>query len=261
MATPQRLKYGVGPQQFADLYLPGGDGPYPIVILIHGGFWRNFYDLSLMQGLAQDLIQHGIAAWNIEYRRVGDPNGGWPGTLEDVGAATDFLPSLAAQHHLDLQRVITVGHSAGGHLALWLAARRNLPAEQPLAASTPLPLAGAVSLAGAIDLVQVWRLQLGNHAARDFLGGSPESVPERYATVNPATLLPLGIPQVLVHGSADDSVPLTVSQNYMQKATEAGDHVQLVELAGVDHFALIDAHSDAWEKTMAEIRLLLFQNV
>ena len=252
-----KLIYGTDPLQFGELFLPQGSGPHPVVILIHGGFWRAAYRLTLMGGLAEDLARRGIAAWNIEYRRVGDPGGGWPGTLLDVALATDYLQVIASSYNLDLQRVVTVGHSAGGHLALWLAARSRIPLESTIAVKgSPLALAGAVSLAGAVDLKHVWQLNLGQGAVRDFLGGGFDEVPERYSVASPAALLPIGVPQVLIHGTEDDRVPLIVSQDYTRQATEAGDPVLLIELPGADHFVVIDPHSAAWSVTLREINKL-----
>jgi len=212
-----------------------------------------------MQGLAGDLVQSRIAVWNIEYRCVGDTGGGWPGTLQDVARATDYLTMLAPTYALDLTRVVTVGHSAGGQLALWLAARARLQKTGQLRTSnTPLLLAGAVILAGASNLKLVWQLNLGHGAATEFLGGGPDKVPERYSIASPAALLPLDIPQVLIHGNRDNIVPLIVSQAYAQKATRAGDRVTLIELPGVDHFALIDPTSAAWKITIAAIQNMIF---
>lgn len=254
-----RLSYGSQPEHFGDLYLPREGSQHPVVVLIHGGFWRNPYTLKLMVGLARDLARKGIAAWNIEYRRVGDEGGGWPGTLHDVAAATDHLQQIASSYALNPQRVIAVGHSAGGHLALWLAARFRLAPGHALAAPAngATKLKGVVSQAGAMDLARAWRLRLGQGAAAELLGGSPEEMPERYAAASPAELLPLGVPQVLIHGSADDSVPLIMSQKYARRARAAGDKVKLVELPNIDHFVLIDAHSSIWQKTVKEIQRLL----
>lgn len=255
---PVRQVYGPEFNQFGDVYLPEGSGAFPVVILIHGGFWRAPYDLSLMAGLAENLVSRGLAVWNIEYRRLGDPAGGWPETLRDVARAADYLHMLTSFYQLDLQRVVTVGHSAGGHLALWLAVRKTLAPASPLkVAETPLPLKGAISLAGASDLEHVWRLQLGRRAVAELLNGSPQEWPERYADASPAAHLPLDIPQVLVHGSADNLVPLIVSQDYAQRAREAGDTVTLLELPGEDHFVVIDPASHAWELTCKEIDRLL----
>lgn len=253
-----KLFYGSAPLQFGELYLPEGPGPHPVVILIHGGFWRAAYDLTLMTGLAKNLARQGIAAWNIEYRRVGDLGGGWPGTLLDVAQAADYLPTIAAHYNLDVQQVVATGHSAGGHLALWLAARSKIPQQSLLAApGAPLTLAGTISLAGVNDLEHSWQLNLGKGAASELLGGGFNEVPERYAVASPAALLPTSIPQVLIHGTEDDRVPLIVSQQYAQKALEAGDAVTLIELAGADHFVVIDPASTAWSTTVAEIRRLL----
>lgn len=250
----ERLTYGPESDQFGDLYLPTGKGPYPLAILIHGGFWRAPYRLDLMEGLAEDLAQRGIAAWNIEYRRVGNPGGGWPGTLLDVGRACDWI---MGRPEIDAQRAISIGHSAGGHLALWLAARHRLAMDSPLASpEKPLALRGAISLAGANDLEHVWRLNLGRGAAQELLGGTPEQYPERYAAASPAALLPLGVPQVLVHGDQDVNVPIEVSRAYAQKAHEAGDSVTLIELPGEEHFVVIDPRSEAWKLTQAEINRL-----
>ena len=255
---PLRIPYSVEPLCFGDLYLPDTGETHAAVVLIHGGFWRARYDLSLMHGLAENLAQQGIAAWNIEYRRVGDTGGGWPGTLLDVAIATDYLRTLAPMHKLDLNRAVAVGHSAGGQLALWLAARSLLPQDSPLAyTTTPLSLAGAISLAGVVDLRQAWQLDLGSGAVAEFLGGSPDGLPERYAAASPAELLPFHTPQVLIHGDRDDRVPIGISQDYAKKAQAAGDSVRLLELPGADHFVLIDPNSEAWATCVAEIRKLI----
>ncbi len=253
-----RLAYGREALQFGELRLPDGVGPFPTAILIHGGFWRNPYDLTLMTGLAADLAGRGIAAWNIEYRRVGDTGGGWPNTLLDVARAADHLLTLGARYPLDLDKVVPIGHSAGGQLAFWLAARHRIPPDSALAPPhTPFALAGAISQAGAVDLDMTWRMNLGKGAAAELLGGSPTAVPERYAAASPAVLLPLGIPQALVHGTADDRVPYAVSAAYVQVAQAAGDDVTLIALPGIDHFALIDAASQAWAKTVEALQKLL----
>lgn len=258
----KKISYGQEVLQFGDLYLPEGEtGPHPVVILIHGGFWRNGYGLSLMEGLAESLARRGIASWNIEYRRVGDANGGWPNTLLDVAQAADYIRELAPTYSLNLARVLAMGHSAGGHLAFWLAARHRLPENSPLTSSAPLSLKGAISLAGAVDLEHTWRLNLGNGAATELVGGGFDSVPERYSLASPAALLPLGVPQVLIHGTSDDRVPLIISQDYAKRATEAGDPVTLIELPGTDHFAVIDPRSTAWIATLREIQKLFTDNI
>jgi len=265
-----RLSYGPMASQFGELYLPRVLRSDLTVILIHGGFWRSHYGLDLMTDLARDLAMRGIAVWNIEYRRLGEAGGGWPATLLDVARAADYLRVLAPIHDLKLQRVVSMGHSAGGHLALWLAARHCIgrasilhPA-YPTATgsrvadsqdnSSPLKLAGAISLAGAVDLELCWQLKLSSGVVATLLGGSPTQVPERYAAASPAALLPLGIPQVLIHGALDDIVPLQVSQAYTQRAIAAGDRVTLIQQADAGHFTLIDPCSLAWTSIVQALR-------
>jgi acetyl esterase/lipase len=250
---PIRLPYGIEPEQFGELFLPGAPGPYPTAILVHGGFWRNCHGYNIMTSLAEDLTARGFATWNIEYRRIGDPGGGWPGTLLDVAHAADFLRTLSPTYTLDLERVVSIGHSAGGHLALWLAARQHLTKADVLPTDqddTPLPLVGVISLAGVSDLDMCWKLKLSDNVVEEFLGGSPDSVPERYAIASPAALLPLGVPQVLIHGTEDEDVPFQMSEVYAAAAAAAGDHLTLITLEGVEHLALINSHSDAWAKTV-----------
>ncbi|GAC1357408.1 MAG: alpha/beta hydrolase [Ktedonobacteraceae bacterium] len=255
--TVTRHAYGPDKLNFGDLYLPATPGPHPLVPLLHGGFWRAAYDLTLMDGLATWLASRGIGAWNVEYRRVGNRGGGWPGTMHDVAQALDYLRAIETTANIDLRRVVPVGHSAGGHLALWLAARSRLPLTSPLAsAKSPFIPLGAISLAGAVDLELVWQLKLSRNAAGAFLGGSPTAFPARYSDASPASLLPLGVPQVLIHGDNDANVPLSVSQNYARKALAAGDKVKLIELPGADHFVVIDPSSEAWTITMREIQIL-----
>lgn len=261
-----RLAYGPESLQFGDLYLPTGPGPHPTIILIHGGYWRARYGLDLMTGLAEDLTARGLAAWNIEYRRVGNPGGGWPGTFLDVARATDYLQLIESTYALDLARVIPIGHSAGGHLAFWLAARPHIPEGNPLAGASikdndtqtgPLTPQAAISLAGVLDLMMAWRLHLSTDAVVELLGGTPADVPERYKAASPAALLPLGIPQILIHGTQDSNVPLEISQSYAAAAKAAGDHVTLIELPAVDHFAVINPHTTAWTTTINALQRLL----
>lgn len=253
-----RIQYGPKAFQFGELYRAEKQDTTtttPVVVLIHGGFWRAAYSLSLMRRLARDLAHNGITAWNIEYRRIGNHEGGWPNTLLDVALATDYLRTLAPQYALDIQKVVPVGHSAGGHLAVWLAARHRISAGE-LLMQDPLPLAGVVSLAGCIDLDYVAQLNLGDNAAVALLGGEPQDVPERYATASPAALLPLDVPQVLIHGTRDDRVPFNVSQSYALIANDAGDDITLIELPGADHFVVIDPTSESWAITLKEIQHL-----
>ncbi len=260
----ERFTYGSAPTGFAELRVPPGDGPHPVVILIHGGFWRARYGLDLMAPLGDDLAARGIATWNIEYRRVGEPGGGYPGTLIDVATAAERLRTVAADRALDLGRVVTLGHSAGGHLALWLAARHRLPigalgtgAAAALTGPESLPLVGAISQAGVADLTAGWRQNLGSGAVSDFIGGGADEFPERYAVADPALSLPLGVPQVLVHGLRDDIVPPSISELYLAAATQAGDDTRLRAVPNADHMAVIDPRTPAWATIVEEARRLL----
>jgi acetyl esterase/lipase len=231
-------------------------------MLIHGGYWRARYDLTLMTDLARDLVQRGYAAWNIEYRRVGDAGGGWPGTFLDVARAADYVQTMASSYDLDARRVMAVGHSAGGHLACWLAARHRIPANSPLApgaqigSPAPLALAGVVSQAGVLDLETAWKLHLSNDAVVELLGKSWPDAPDRYLAASPAALLPLGIPQIILHGTRDAHVPIEISRDYTAKAQAAGDAVEYIELDGADHFDLIDPRSKAWSVTIKALERL-----
>ena len=248
-----RLRYGPARSQFGELTVPDGPGPHPVAVAVHGGFWAAAYGLDHLRPFCAGLAAAGWAVWCPEYRRVGEPDGGWPNTLRDVGAAADHLRALAAEYRLDLGRVAAVGHSAGGHLALWLAARRTFPPDHPLAAPDPVPVRGAVALAGVCDLRLGHRLRLGGGAVARLLGGPPEAVPDRYAAASPAELVPLRVPQALVHGTADVAVPVAVSRAYRAAAAAAGDAVDLAELDGVDHFGLIDPESPAWPTVEAAL--------
>jgi len=246
--------YGPLPAQFGELAAPPGPGPHPVVVLVHGGFWLAAYDLSLMAPLADAFVAAGIATWNVEYRRLGD-GGGWPATFEDVAAAVDHLRVLAPARGLDLGRVVSVGHSAGGHLALWLAARRRLPEASPLFRRDPLPLRAAVSLAGVCDLRRA--SALGFEVVHRLMGGTPAEVDAHYAMGSPADLLPLGVPQTLVHGADDRVVPLALSEGYRDRAVARGDPVTLVTIPGAGHFEPIDPRSSAWPVVRESVGRLL----
>jgi acetyl esterase/lipase len=253
----ERIAYGGDTSQVGDLRLPASGGPWPVVVVIHGGYYRARYGLDYMGHAAAALTTRGLATWNIEYRRLGNPGGGWPGTFMDVGAAVDVLRTLGARYQLNLTRVVTLGHSAGGQLALWAAGRHRIPASSPLHASDPLPIAGAISLAGVCDLRVGWRLRLSGGVIGQLMGGSPTDQPDRYTAASPADLLPLGVPQALIHGTADDDVPYALSRDYAAAATAAGDHAELIALDGVGHFELVDPTTSRWRTVQdATLRLL-----
>ena len=244
------MRYGEDHEQHALLIRPAHADPTPVAVVLHGGFWREPWDRSLVDGLCEDLARAGWAAWNVEYRRL--PRGGWPGTFEDVAAAVDALAGAAAPHALDLRHVVSIGHSAGGHLALWAAARPRLPAGTPGAAPSVL-VTHAVSQAGVADLWEAERLGLGRSAVRELLGASWR---ERLPVASPAELLPLGVPQLLVHGTDDPDVPLSLAERYANAARAAGDDVRLVVEPG-GHFEHLVPGSTAWARVrtwLEEIR-------
>lgn len=257
MSVPLRITYGSDPSQFGELRLPPGPGPHPAVIVVHGGFWHARYGIEEIEKIATDLTCSGFATWNIEYRRVGQPGGGWPGTLQDVALAADYLWSLAETYPLDLQRVVSLGHSAGGHLALWLAARRRLARPNSFVHDRSVVLRGIISLAGVCDLVQMAHVEREENPVLAFLGGMPSDYPARYAAASPAALLPLSVPQVLLHGDADDRVPVSISRDYARAAHAAGDRVWYIELPGVGHFEFMNPDSVPWTKALYALKSLI----
>jgi acetyl esterase/lipase len=231
-----RLTYGSDENQFVDLRAPKGKGPYPLAIAIHGGYWRAKYDLGYMGHMCAALTAKGIATANLEYRRVGNAGGGWPGTFADIRAGYQFLLQKARQYDFDVQRVVVLGHSAGGQLALCLAAHEK-------------SVKGAVSLAGVIDLQQAYALHLSNDAVVEFLGGTPAEVTDHYREADPMKLA-IAARQRLIHGAADDIVPSAFSRDYVvakQKIKEKED-VRLVEIARAGHFEVVDPRSGAWKE-------------
>lgn len=245
----QTLRYGRDPSQFVELTLPSGAGSVPVAVIIHGGFWRSAYGLDLGRALAATLPERGWAAVNIEYRRVGN-GGGYPTTLIDVAAAIDLLAQTGRAaageqgSDLDLSRVVTIGHSAGGHLAAWAATRGKQDAGSPGAAPA-VEVSAVVSQAGVLDLRACARDGLGADAAQAFLGGEPDQVAERYDRASPIEWLPLGVPTLCVHSPGDENVPISQSETFVAAATAAGDRAELVAVEG-DHFAVIDAEDPAW---------------
>lgn len=240
----RRLPYGTDPNQFGDLRLPQGKERFPVIMNIHGGFWRAKYDLLHAGHLCAAFTQKGCATWNVEYRRVGNPGGGWPGTFEDIASAYRFLPQIAQEHNLDTDRIVMMGHSAGGQLALCLAAHES-------------SVKRAVSLAGVVDLQETYHLHLSNDAVVEFLGGKPSEVPDHYHEADPGQLAMPQARQILVHGGNDDVIPVAFSRDYAGKKNKAGERVTLVEITKADHFDLIDPRSAAWPQIEARVLELL----
>jgi acetyl esterase/lipase len=252
-----RIAYGTGPQQFGELWVPRGPGPHPVAVIVHGGCWQKEYGEDHIRPVCAAVAEMGVAAWCLEYRRVGDEGGGWPGTLEDVARGADHLRRIAPAHGLDLGRVVAVGHSAGGHLALWLAARPRLPESDPRRGKDPLRLRGVVGLAPIPDLARGAKARVCGTAVEDLLGGSPEAQPARYAAASPFALLPLGVRQELVHGRADRIVPVSLSEDYVAAARAKGDAATLTPVDGAGHFDVIAPGSRAWLAVETAIRSVL----
>jgi acetyl esterase/lipase len=249
------VHYGALPDQVADVRLPSGAEPRPLVVVVHGGFWRAEFDRAHAGPQSVGLADAGYVVATVDYRRVAQPGGGWPGTFDDLAALTDVVPSLVATtlpDRVDTTRTVLVGHSAGGQLAVWAAARHRLPKESPWRRPDPFDV-GVVSHAGVLDLEQSERLGLGGHAARHLLGGSPRRRRDRYALASPAALLPTGGRLVAVHGRQDETVPVEMSRSYVERARAAGDRAELVEIAGCGHFELIDPLSVAWPHVLAAV--------
>lgn len=238
-AGSRLLRYGGDAAQVAELHRPAGTAR-GVVVVLHGGFWRAEYDLSLGRPLARDLVGRGWATLNVEYRRVGE-GGGVPATLDDVSAAVDLLGPAG----LDGGPVVALGHSAGGQLAVWAAGRRRPGRWAPAAVG----ITHAVAQGGVLDLRAAAEQDLGGGAVQAFLGGGPAQVPQAYAAADPTARVPLEVPVWCVHGRNDTTVPLAQSQAYVAAATAAGARATLVEVPG-DHFALIDPTSDAWARTV-----------
>ncbi|HLM09707.1 MAG TPA: alpha/beta hydrolase [Thermoleophilaceae bacterium] len=219
-----------------------------MAILIHGGFWRARYGLELERRLAADLVRRGWAAYNLEYRRLGLlSRGGYPATFDDVAAGIDALADVEAR--LDVGRVVAIGHSAGGHLALWAASRAGQPGDAP-GAGPRIVLAGAVAQAGVVDLREAARRGLSGGVTERLLGGSPTERPERFELASPIERLPLGVPQLLVHGDVDDTVPVELARGYAERARRAGDRCELAEPPGCGHFEHLDPGSAAWQEVV-----------
>lgn len=230
----ERIAYGDDPHQFGELRRPRSVKRPPVVIFLHGGYWRARYDLTHTGHLCVALNEAGWATWSLEYRRLGNPGGGWPGTFDDVLAGARHLERIRG---LDLDRAVVSGHSAGGHLALWLAAR------------APVRLRHATALAPIADLRRGYELKLSSGVVGELLGGGPEEQPERYAQASPIEMLPMGVKQRLVHGEDDRVAPVELSERFAARSKNA----ELIRLPGTGHFELIDPRSAAWPRVAQAI--------
>lgn len=244
------VQYGPHPDQTADLYLPEDSRP-PVVVLLHGGFWRMPYGRDQLNPVAQELVKHGYAVWNLGYRRVGAPGVSWKDTLDDVLTGIRHVARLD-NVALDLERVIVVGHSAGGHLALWAAAQSR----RKEIAGEVVGIAAVVGLAAVSDLVEAWKLDLGKGAVAQLLAAAPDEEPDRYRSTSPRALLPIDVRQELLHGAQDSAVPLSMSRDYIAAASAAGDDAELYVLPESGHMDFLDPLSGAFAMLLARLEQL-----
>ncbi len=266
-APDHRLSYGPTELNYGELRLPKGPGPHPIVILLHGGCWKaqihgldpRATSLDLLRPIAAALTDSGLATWNVEYRRSGNPGGGWPGTFHDIGESIDFLRTISEKHSLNLRRVIILGHSSGGQLAFWAAARPKLPQANSLYKKEALPIFAAIDLDGPLDLKGA-EPYLEKHfcgpVIREFLGGSPDEYPDRYAAASANAFLPLGVRQEIIVGALLAGIKEQVSV-YEDEARSKGDDVHVVNLEEAGHFGFLFPESKHWETVKDRIRAVL----
>ena len=263
----QHIIYGSDPLQVGELRLPATQGPHPVAIVIHGGCWAaklgNWDPRSIamdnMRPLAAALTKQGIATWNVEYRRLDNPGGGWPGTFQDIADATDVLRTLSKQYSLDLTRVVVIGHSAGGHLAFWSAARPNLAKTSELYTSKPLLLKGAINLDGPANLKAVFVHQqaiCNRPVMTELMGGSPEAQSQRYQDASPIELLPLRVAQMyFVSQKLVDH-----ATQYAEAAEKSGDKIKVFIFPTASHFDFIDPEAETWPSILAGVQQLLSNN-
>lgn len=256
-----RLKYGPNPNHVGDLRLPNGKGPFPVAVLIHGGCFRaEFAKLDELSQLGEALRSEGIATWNIEYRRLGQPGGGWPGTYRDIGEGIDYLRVIARDYPIDLKRVIFVGHSAGGHLAQWAASRAALPAGAPLFTRSPFKPKGVINLAGLPDLREntaFYEKTCGRSVVHEMLGGVAGINGENGRSTAAGERLPLGVKQTIILGEFENFVPRAIAEAYIAKAKSAGDSAQLIVIPDAGHFEIAATTTAAWHNVRSAILAML----
>jgi acetyl esterase/lipase len=256
-----RIVYGPDANQYADLRLPTGKGPHPVAIVIHGGCWIERYaSAPNTAALADALRKEGVATYNIEYRRADQPGGGWPGTFNDVAAATDKLREIAQQYSLDLGRVITIGHSAGGHLGLWLAVRSKLPTDSEIYSANPLKIRGVVALGALGDLKQFQPVEneiCGAPVVSLLMGGSATQWPVRYAQGSPRELLPIGVPMIFINGENETVSPPKVAVQFVEAAVKAGDKAEMQVVPNAGHHECNSPESVAWPFVRDAVKAVL----
>lgn len=245
-----RVSYGPDSLQFGELRLPSGPGPFPVAVVIHGGCWLSIADNDYMDPVAEALTAAGWATWNLEFRTLDQPGGAWPGIFRDVADGADYLREVARAHPLDLTRVVAVGHSSGGHLALWVASRHRIPAGAELHDEHPLHFRGVISLAGVADLAQYHAMNVpacGDAPTRLLGGTSPDRSP-RTAEASPAALLPTGVPQLLITGEDDYAVPPAHGEAYAALAASRGQEAVHHVIPHASHFEIVAPWTEPWKE-------------
>jgi acetyl esterase/lipase len=232
------ISYGADSLQFGELRLPSGQEPHPVIVLVHGGCWMSKFDITHIRKLAAAFTKAGIATWTIEYRRVGDPGGGWPGTFDDIAKGADHLVIIAEQYKLNLNRVIVAGHSAGGHFAIWLSKRPAewLPKLEPTA---------VLALAPVADLASLHERRVCGDVVDKLMGGSPEQYPKRYQLASGTARLPLHIPQYIIIGKLD-KYWAPDGHKYIALAKQRGNVPNVIHASESGHFEMIDPDSTTW---------------
>ena len=263
-----RIFYGTNEFQFGELWLPinAERRPVPLVVFVHGGWWKSEYDLTHASHLGAALKAVGVATWSIEYRRVGSTGGGWPTTFLDVAAGCDYVTTLAKSFPVDLNRILAMGHSAGGHLAFWLGGRHHVPEASLIYMPRPkVGLRGVIALAGAVDLRLTcdlsgsFRFAHDKHEVYNLMGGSPAEFQDRYRAASPGDLLPLGLPQVLIQGSEDDQIPPELPGRWAELARQQGDTVTVTMIPLANHLDVVDPQSKAWATVRSAVLTMLRQ--
>jgi acetyl esterase/lipase len=263
LKASKRIAYGAGAFQFGDLWLPDDQklGARPVVVFFHGGWWKSEYDLAYAGYLCAALAREGIACWSVEYRRVGSSGGGWPNTFEDAAAGFDFISEIAGEHRLNLSRMLVMGHSAGGHLAFWIAGRSHIENQSELFSPQPKAFPKAViALAGAVDLRLIIELAGTGEFAHikenvfQLMGGDLARFPERYRAGNPGELLPFSADQILIQGTDDDQIPPELPSRWAEIARKIGSKASVRILPATDHFDVVDPESFAWATVVHAVR-------
>jgi acetyl esterase/lipase len=253
----KRITFGSEAHQFADLWLPEGKGPFPVVLMVHGGCWQtDIADLSIMNYISEDLRTRGIAVWNIEYRGVDRPAGGYPGSFQDVAAAADALRTYGKEYPLKLNRIVALGHSAGGHLAFWLAARQDLPKDSPLRTKKPLRLASAISIGGLPDLEATRAREDNVCEAAPIIAMAGEPSRERpniYSDTSPAALPANKVRQIVINGDRDRVAPPPTAFAYKALMTGKGQKLREVIVPNTGHVELIAPGTAAWSQIVEAV--------